>query len=131
LLVGLPKHAKITVALDLYIIRAWQGNTGPHAWQLRVAGGDTLLNTTFSNMTANQAYPDAYPGRDHPARTEAAETDTLGYEHAPDGVMDAVYHLNTTFDHKASRLELDFTASDLPAITEASWGLANVEVSGE
>jgi len=104
--------------------------SAPNARQLRVAMGDTLLNTTFSNTTANQAYPDAYPGGDHPARTDAAESDTLGYEHAPDGVMDAVYHLTTTFDHKVSRLELDFTASGLPDITEASWGLANVEVNG-
>jgi len=129
---GLPKHASITVSCDLYIIRAWTGNTGPHAWQLRVVGGDTLLNTTFSNVaTANQAYPDAAPGGDHPARTGATETNTLGYEHTPDGVMDAVYHIESTVNHKANSIQLEFSASGLPAITEASWGLANVNVSGE
>jgi len=130
-LVGLPRHRRITVSLDLYVICAWQGNTGPHTWQIHVVDGDTLLNTTFSNMAANQAYPDAAPGGNHPARTGAAESNTLGYEHSPDGVMDAVYHIESAFDHIASRLELEFTATGLPAITEASWGLANVKVDGE
>jgi prepilin-type N-terminal cleavage/methylation domain-containing protein/prepilin-type processing-associated H-X9-DG protein len=126
-LVGLPKHGTITVSFDLYVIRAWQGN----AWELRVVDGDTLLHTTFSNLAANQAYPDEAPGGDNPARTGAAESNTLGYEHPPDGVMDTVYQLSTTFDHTTSGLELEFAASGLPAITEASWGLAKVEVNGE
>jgi hypothetical protein len=41
-------------------------DSSPHAWELRVAGGDTLLSTTFSNLAANQAYPDEAPGGDHP-----------------------------------------------------------------
>jgi len=131
-LTGLPKHAQATVSLDLYVIRAWQGNTGPHAWQMRVVGGSTLLNTTFSNVaTANQAYPDAAPGGNHPAQSGAASTNSLGFTHPPDGVMDAVYHLTATFPHTATRLTLEFTASGLPALTEASWGLADVDVVGE
>jgi len=130
-LAGLPRHAKVTVSFDLYVIRAWQGNTGPHTWQLRVVGGDTLLNTTFANTTAPQAYPDAAPGGNHPAHTGAAAVNSLGYTHTPDGDMDAVYHLTATVPHHAARLTLEFSASGLPALNEASWGLANVDVLGE
>jgi hypothetical protein len=45
--------------------------------------------------------------------------------------MDTVYHLTSTFDHTTTRLELDFTASGLPGIDDASWGLASVQVQGE
>lgn len=131
-LTGLPKHSRVTVSCDLFVIRAWHGNAGPHTWQLRVAGGDTLLNTTFSNVAAaNQAYPDAAPGGNHLAQTGANSANRLGFPHPPDGVMDAVYHLEYSFDHSAPRLTLEFSASGLPALSEASWGLANVDILGE
>ncbi|MHB0935184.1 MAG: type II secretion system protein [Armatimonadota bacterium] len=131
-LTGLPKHKNVTVSLDLYVIRAWQGNTGSDAWQMRIAGGDTLLNTTFSNVAAaNQAYPDPAPAGNNPAQTGAKATNSLGFTHPPDGVMDAVYHLEAVFSHTANRLTLEFSASGLPALTEASWALANVDILGE
>jgi len=131
-LTGLPKHKTVTVSVDLYVIRAWQGNPGADTWEMRVAGGDTLLHTTFSNIAAaNQAYPDPAPGGDNPAQTGAKATNSLGFPHPPDGVMDATYHLEAVFHHSANRLTLEFNASGLPALSEASWGLANVDVLGE
>ena len=137
-LAGLPSHTDITVSLDLYIIRTWDGNgtgNGPDEWEVAVASGPTLLHTTFSNIeapTLPQAYPDAYPGDDHPAGTGAAETGTLGYGPRP-GIDpnwgDSVYQLSFTFPHTENTLSLDFSGIGLQSIWDESWGLDNVEVT--
>ena len=82
LLSGLPTHSQVTVSFDLFVIQSWDGNfprAGPDIWDLTVAGGPTLLHTTFSNCRHNQAYPDTFPGGDNPAGTGASEVNTLGY----------------------------------------------------
>jgi len=110
---NLPSHSRATVVFDLYIIRSWDGNQitrlaswlpslqapshliGPDEWWIKV-DGLTLLNTSFTNWDAlgfHQAYPDAYPGGDHPARTEAVENNTLGYYYGT-FKMDSVYRLD-------------------------------------
>jgi hypothetical protein len=88
-LYNLPSHNEIKVSFDLYIIRTWDGNApplpraGPDIWDLSIVGEQTLLHTTFSNtgIEANQyqAYPDNFPGGNYPARTGAAESNTLGF----------------------------------------------------
>ena len=129
---ALPKHHQVTLACDLYLLRNWAGNTGPHTWTVRVAGGSTLLTTTFSNTAgAEQSFPDAYPGGHHPPFTGALEYGTLGYSASSATVLDSVYHLNYTFDHSARQLRLDFSAGNLPPVGSASWGLANVNVTRE
>jgi len=136
---SLPPHTFVTVSFDLFIIRSWDGNqlwhlgdpnthsrVGPDVWDLNVGGGPTLLHTTFSNVMLplfSQAYPDAYPGGDHPVCTGATENNTLGY------TLDAVYQLSFTFSHSASSLALNFSASGLEGLENESWGLDNVEVS--
>ena len=46
----LPSHTEITVSFNLFLIRTWDGNDdSPDIWELSVAGGSTLLITTFSN----------------------------------------------------------------------------------
>jgi hypothetical protein len=119
-LMNLPPHTLVTVSFDLFIIQSWDGNNttfGPDVWELRVDGGPTLLHTTFSNAFASetsfrQAYPDEFPGGDHPGLTGAAEHDTLGY---PDnsgysGANDAVYQLHFTFPHTASTPDFSDTS---------------------
>ncbi|MBI1923618.1 leucine-rich repeat domain-containing protein [Candidatus Poribacteria bacterium] len=126
-LTNLPPHTSVTVSLDLFIIQSWDGNDttyGPDIWELNVTDGPTLLHTTFS-VGFWQAYPDAYPGGDHPARTGAAENDTLGY------TGDSVYQLNFTFPHTASSLALNFSAFGLQSLGDESWGLDNVAVQGD
>jgi hypothetical protein len=138
-LADLPTHTDITVSFDVYIIRTWDGNgipeNGPDQLKVAVAGGPTLLHTTFSNLpnqtNHRQAYPDAYPGGDNPALTGAAEMGTLGYP--PRGGFlnfgDSVYQLSFTFPHTESALTLDFSGINLQSIFDESWGLDNVVVA--
>jgi hypothetical protein len=141
----LPSHTAATVDFDLFIIRSWDGNivlqpdtgygVGPDIWGLSVAGGPTLLHTTFTNYTVwpgfefRQAYPGAYPGGDYAPRTGAKENDSLGYSFENYAHMDSVYHLTLTFSHTASALQFDFSAAGLQPLLDESWGLDNVDVT--
>jgi serine/threonine protein kinase len=130
----LPSHTNVTVSFDLFIIRTWDGNRhpgpGPDVWDLSVAGGQTLLHTTFANAdpsnTRRQAYPGTYPGGEHPGRTGAAEIDTLAFTRR--GIPNSVYHLSFAFPHSAPSLVLNFSASGLQDLLDESWGIDNVEV---
>jgi hypothetical protein len=129
----LPPHVAVTIEYDLYVIRAWEGNstagdTGPDQWELNVGGGLRLLHTTFSNLGDNpQAFPGSVPEGSNPAGTGASEVNTLGY--AGSGPMDTVYHMQHTLPHSANFLVLNFAASGLSSnLSEQSWGLDNVRV---
>jgi hypothetical protein len=115
-LAGLPEHATTTVSFSLYLIRSWDGNDatvinndplGPDTWGLSVAGGPTLLNTTFSNgnSVAGQNYDGAfstytytpwtpcdayadYSGPGNGPMTGANECYSLGYTFTDDNVTD-------------------------------------------
>lgn len=124
---NLLPHTEIRVSFDLLVIQSWDGNdttVGPDIWDLSVQDSSTLLHTTFSKGQ-RQAYPDPYPGGDHPARTGVTEYNTLGYSY----YGDAVYHLSYTFPHSASSLVLNFSASGLQGLSDESWGLDNVNVA--
>jgi len=148
-LTNLPAHDLLTISFDLFIIRSWDGNdlaNGPDVWNLSVTGGPTLLNTTFTNsdfpvgtpvpQPRRQAYPDVFPGGDNPARTGAAENNTLGYTFFFGSIgqlreVDSVYNLSFTFEHTASSVVFNFSAFGLsPGIADESWGLDNVQVQG-
>jgi hypothetical protein len=127
---GLPTHTEVTVSFDLFTIQSWDGNdtgAGPDVWDLTVAGGPTLLHTTFSasNCNGNQAYPGTFPGGDNPPGTGATEIGALGYSDCGD----PVYHLSFTFPHSISAVQLNFSASGLEDISNESWGLDNVQVA--
>ncbi len=121
---SLPSHDRIEVEFDLFIIRTWDGNdtsNGPDYWELW-ADGQRQLRTTFSNNSGNsQSYPDEYKAS-HGRFTGAVERDTLGYD------RDSVYHIETSFDHIADTLKLDFKALGLENLDNESWGLDNVHV---
>jgi hypothetical protein len=122
-LTDLPPHASVRLSFDLFIINTWDGNGGPDIWEVSVGDSPTLLRTTFDNVGGQQAYPDPYPGGDHPPQTGAAEINTLGFG------LDAVYQLSFTFPHAASTLVLTFSGIGLEDIGNESWGLDNVRVS--
>ena len=149
---NLPKHTQVIVEVELYAIRSWDGSqvewgtqmlqrygppspsdpnyiVGPDRWIMQ-ADGKTLLDTTFANWGEfPQAYPGPYPASTYPARTGAAENNTLGYTYGP-ADMDSVYHLKFTIPHTASTLELDFAAIGLlPDLLDESWGIDNVAVA--
>lgn len=147
---SLPVHTGVTIEFDLFIIQSMDGNTttlgfGPDVWDLSVAGGPTLVHTTFSNTSPAsngfqfpndkfQAYPDAFPGGVHTYQTGAAEANTLGYtfQFTAAGVTspeDAVYHLKYTFPHTGSAIQFLFNSKQTQAIGDEGWGLKNVKVT--
>ena len=135
-LAGLPAHDDITITFDLFLIRTWDGNplgagqgTAPDVFNLSVSGGPTLLNASFAvhPFRPYQSYPAAYPtdgsaAPNNARHTGALETDALGYD------MDAVYRLTFTLAHSQPTITFRFTAPDLQALQDESWGLDNVEV---
>ena len=112
--------------------------TGSAAWWVRniwdLAIDDaSVLHTTFSNVTdvrQDQAFPDNYPGGDHPAKTGAAEVNTLGYTAQNRAWGDTVYHLTYTVAHSEASASVRFTGEfrDVYAVPEG-WGIDNVVVS--
>jgi hypothetical protein len=156
-LTDLPEHVTTTVSFSLYLIRSWDGNDntmvnddplGPDTWSLGMAGGPTLLSTTFSNgsNTVGQAYAptpfaagctgynlSGLPAGEYNPMTGASECYSLGYTFSSPDVtneaMDSVYNLSFTFAHNASDLILNFSANGLQGIGDESWGLDNVQVA--
>ncbi|MCG8404173.1 MAG: thrombospondin type 3 repeat-containing protein [Phycisphaerales bacterium] len=136
-LTSLPVHDEVTVSVDLFVIRSWDGNDpgvggSPDIWKLTNCE-TSLFQTTFSNVNNHapektQAYPDQFPGGDNPPTTGASEVDTLGYMF-PGQLGDSVYHLTFTFPHSNDSLILDFSSIlDGPDLLNESWGLDNVQV---
>jgi len=131
-------HNELTVSLDLFVAASWDGNRdNGDFWELRIANGQILLNTTFDNHHSDyfgsgytQSYPDNYLS-DNPAFTGASEINTLGYTspYNTEVPESAVYHLSFTFPHSANELVLNFSGSYLEL--DEGWGLDNVSVVPE
>ncbi len=137
-LTNLPAHSAAEVSFDLYLIQSWDGNNGyfgPDQWDLQVVGGAKLIHTTFGHGQPDnyiypdgQAYPGDYPGGRFRLFTGATETDTLGYTFGNLGIMNSVYEQTYGFSHAGDTLQLDFSASNLQALSDESWGIDNVSV---
>jgi hypothetical protein len=148
-LTGLQEHATATVSFSLYLMRSWDGNAanvvngdplGPDRWKLSVAGGPTLLDTTFSNGNpAGQAFaPSPFssgctgynlslPSGTYNPLTGASECYSLGYTFNNEA-MDSVYNLSFVIPHSASSLTFNFQGLGLQSLADESWGLDNVRV---
>jgi hypothetical protein len=131
-LTNLPVHTSLTLAFDLYILKSWDGNSpayGPDRFRISVAGGPTLLDTTFSNnpKTNTDASYQNYPSPNSPPWSGAFATNTLGYGSF---FRDATYRLQYAFAHSASNLNINFTSSlfEGKGTADESWGLDNVSV---
>ena len=129
-LADLPAHHNLSIEFDLFVLKTWDGNSaswGPDVWELEVAGGPTLIRTTFSNMEWEQSYPGEYPSVNLP-RTDAVANNSLGY------AQDSTYHLLYTLPHTADSIQFLFNtgtyagARRTQSVTDESWGLDNVEV---
>jgi hypothetical protein len=144
---SLAAHSQVGIEFDLYVIGSWDGINsapyGPDRWTLSVAGGPTLLDTSFSNVTSPpfgipflQNYPDPYATTTHPQMTGASETRTLGYLYNGYDIS-AVYHLAYTLPDIATTVAFQFTGAmndeygSPHNINEESWGLDNVHVTSD
>lgn len=125
---AVPAGTPVSLDFDLFILRSWDGNSGPGPdyWDLAF-GSTTLLHTTFSNDFGNyQSYPGNYPANNSP-RTGAVENNTLGY--GTGGWGDSVYHLTYNLTAAGGPLVFKFTGSNLQGWNDEGWGLDNVRVS--
>ncbi len=142
-LAKLPAHRFVTVRFELPVLDTWDGDElltgcgaliGPDQWGLRVAGGPTLIHTSFNNVrkavrrNSPQAYPSPLRHGTSPSRTKAAESNTLGCSTAS-WYGDSVYRLRYTFPHRGEDLRLVFYGLNLQSLDDESWGLDNVRVT--
>ncbi len=132
-LINLPWHESLTLTFDLYILKSWDGNSpayGPDRFRVNVAGGPTLLDTTFSNnpKTSTDASYQNYPATNSPPWSGAFATNTLGYGNF---FHDATYRLQYVFVHSAGNVTVNFTSSlfEGKGTADESWGLDNVKVT--
>lgn len=132
-LTQLKPHSMVTLGFDLYVLKSWDGNNpnyGPDRWSLRVEGGATLLDTTFSNnfkTDANNLSLQNYPAPNSLPQTSAMAVNSLGYTF----FGDSTYRLTFTFPHTSDTLVLRFSSSlfEGKGTDDESWGLDNVRVS--
>jgi hypothetical protein len=113
-------HQFVRVVFDLVTFDRWNGdseNFGRDVWDLRVAGGQPLIHTTFSNCgffdnNNEQSFPDQYPWYPtHVAWTGATTRQSLGYRTSQGNDSwgdDSTYHFDLTFPHSADTLALAF-----------------------
>lgn len=127
---GLPEHDALSVALDLFIIRSWEGGLdGGDRWRLE-ADHSRIVNVTFSNDEALQSFPQDLRLGANPGGTGAVETDSLGYTfRTDDNPADSVYRIERTFLHDHDQLRLDLSARNLQELADESWGIDNIEIT--
>ncbi|MBU8896749.1 SBBP repeat-containing protein [Corallococcus sp. M34] len=120
----LPAHASVTVSFDLLILRDWAGEGSPaggswgNNWGM-VLNGQSVLETTFSNVSYLQSYPALHSS----PRSGSEANNTLGY---PWG--DSLYRLKLKVSSTSPGLLLEFHGQGLDGANNKAWGLDNVEV---
>jgi hypothetical protein len=124
----LLEHDEVTIEFDFYAIGSWNGNRpgNPDIAHFR-ADGNPIFSTTFSNSwdpRDTQAYPDAFPGGNHPYGTGASAVKSLGFPDGSTSWGDSTYSLSFTFPHTSSTLSFSFGGANLQEI----WGIDNVRV---
>jgi len=129
---NLPAHAALQLTFDLYVIMSWDGDSpayGPDRFILSVAGGPTLLVTTFSNnpKTNTDGSYQSYPVPHSAPWTGAISVGTLGYASF---FRDSIYRLQYTFAHTNTSVRIDFSSSlfEGKGTGDEAWGLDNVIV---
>jgi hypothetical protein len=131
---SLQPHTDLTLTLDLFIIRTWDGNGevggGVSRDAVMITGDDALLmDHTFSNVPGEtQTFPTPDRSARNPAQTSATAVNSLGYTFNGQA-MDALYHLSLTFPHSADSVTFRFTSTQNEVIANESWGIDNVAVN--
>jgi hypothetical protein len=140
--------SNIHLSFNLYIIGTWDGyggkKYGTDSWSISATcvGSTRVLNsftTDFSNkVTTKQHYPNASTGALNPGLSNVATTNALGFQvgavHGSGSANDAEYLL--TFDVAASscsngvNIVFKSPSQQIQSVTDESWGLDNIVVSG-
>jgi len=132
----------LTLTFDIYIIGSWDGagiqGFGGDLWQVEVERAGVranLFHTSFSNQnTKPQHYPNQIDKGTRPNGTKALALNALGYPKASAkfDVGDAIYRMSFNVSNPTGG-EVIFhfhTTTPLQGETDESWGLDNVQVSG-
>lgn len=127
----LPKHERVRLSFDLFVIQSWDGNykgEGPDLFDVTVDHGPRLMHTTFVNRpnlsSRKQSYPDEYGISDFQPLVGAAKKNTLGYIFY-NQISDSIYHVERTFSHSDKSVKIAFAATN---IDDEQWGLDDVKV---
>jgi PEP-CTERM motif len=137
-LTGLTPGSVYDLTLDLLIRGSWDGNSptvGPDVWRVK-AGGSTVVDTTFSNVTgSSQSFSrNGYiggPGNFAPG------TDASVNNSNPDVFsrytiykFDKIALPQIEFTPATSSLVITFEGANLQGVADESWALDNVKVTG-
>lgn len=137
-LAGLVPGSLYNLTLDLLVKGSWDGNTavvGPDLWRVRADGG-VLVETTFSNVSgSNQSFAPGNriaPGDSAPGTgAEFSNADIFGIF---DGYslykFDAVSNPQIEFTAVGDTVVLTFEGQNLQGVSDESWALDNVVVTG-
>ncbi len=133
----------LTITFDVYVIGSWDGaglqGFGGDQWQVEVERAgvkQNLFHTSFSNQaTKPQHYPKQVTDKGtRPNGTKALALNSLGYPKASAkfDVGDAIYRMTFTVSNPTGG-EVVFhfhTTTPLQGEPDESWGLDNVQVTG-
>ena len=132
---SLPAHDSVEVSFDLYIFDSWDGNYPNYKdfWSFFV-NNDTIINTTFSNLTgAVQSYPQNYPSI-NPERTGAFLINLPNRCHPCNCFSSSIYKIVRKIPNNSNSLQIIFkgimtqNGGVSQDVCDESWGLDNVKV---
>lgn len=128
-LTGLPAHDSFSLAFDLYMLNTMDGTGGccQDYWDLDASGtlSDIQGETSFSNGSFTQCYPDACPAA-HPGLTGAEETaNPLLF-----GVGGSRYRMEyTAVPHSDGTLTITFKDRDMQGWNDEGWVIDDLTLS--
>lgn len=137
---SLPQHDTLILLFDLYIIGTWDGvnqDFGPDMFICTI-DGEKYIQTTFSNTTFNQHYPQRIikGNFQNPPKSGAESINSLGFwwKSLPryDGILDAVYSISLSIPHSSKDVSIVFEGNlrdSENSLYNESWGIDNVVLS--
>jgi hypothetical protein len=133
-LTGLSVGATYNVAFDLFIEATMDGN---EVWSLTSSSSGTLVSTTFTNFFT-QAYTDTSFTSPVPATNPLfTGADVVGPTNLSNNERYSIYYFGhgagnpvLSFTANSSTQTLTFSGSGMQEVTDESWSLDNVVVTG-
>ena len=136
-LTGLTPGNVYDLTLDLLVKATWDGNAlvvGPDVWRVR-ADGNTLVNTTFSNVTgSNQSFSsNGYiggPGNYAPGTSASVVNNAPNINNRYSIYkFDKIALPQLEFTPATNTVVLSFEGQGLQGVSDESWALDNVVVT--